>query len=258
MPAAYFDVDGTLARTNLIQPTLFYLARQQTPLASLRRIGDAALRAPALALAELKDRKKFNEELFALFAGMSEDRIRLLAEEAFDSGMRRSLYTAGRDLVKRAQAEGLEVVFVSGCLDVIIERLADMLGVETFFANKLEFHDHVATGRLLPPVVAGAEKARILREHAASKGHALDECWAYADSASDIPMLSVVGKPTAVNPDARLEQTALGMSWPVLKFEGEASTKTVDKARAIARAFAPSWERAAGAVKLALKQGDAS
>lgn len=245
MAAAYFDVDGTLARTNLLHPTLFYLARQQSPLQSLKRLGSAALRAPSLALAELRDRKLFNEELFALFEGMSEDRVRLLADEAFDSILRRALYSGARDLVERAAREGHEVVLVSGALDVLVSRLAAHLGASAWYANRLEFSGGRATGKLLPPVVAGPEKARLIREHAESRGYALGDCHAYADSASDVPMLSIVGKPAAVNPDARLARIAEGAGWPILRFEDdEVLGSATSHARRAIRAFRPSWERA--------------
>ena len=44
----------------------------------------------------------------------------------------------------------------------------------------------------------------------------LSDCYAYSDSMSDLPMLSVVGHPTAVNPDIRLRGTALQHDWPIL------------------------------------------
>jgi hypothetical protein len=66
--ASYFDVDGTLVSTNVVHPTLFYLANQGTPLASLRRLGRAALQVPAMALAEIADRRLFNELLYSTYA----------------------------------------------------------------------------------------------------------------------------------------------------------------------------------------------
>jgi phosphoserine phosphatase len=72
----------------------------------------------------------------------------------------------------------------------------------------------IATGKLLKPVVAGPEKARIVRDHARRNGHDLDECFAFSDSYSDVPMLSVVGHPAAVNPDRRLALLAKAYAWP--------------------------------------------
>jgi phosphoserine phosphatase len=58
-----------------------------------------------------------------------------------------------------------------------------------------------------------------VREHARAHGHDLDHCFAYSDSYSDVPMLSVVGHPAAVNPDSRLARLAGTYGWPVLTLE---------------------------------------
>jgi HAD superfamily hydrolase (TIGR01490 family) len=215
--ASYFDVDGTLVSTNLIHPTLFYLLNQATPVKSLIRLGRALLKAPAMAVAELMDRRLFNELLFSSYAGMTEDRLLLLADEVSDKVILPSLYPAARDLVNNARKTNHEVVLVSGMLDFVIRPLADCLGGATLITNRLEMKDRTATGKLLLPVVAGPEKARLIREHARKQGHDLDECFAFSDSYSDVPMLSVVGHPAAVNPDRRLALLARAYSWPTFK-----------------------------------------
>jgi HAD superfamily hydrolase (TIGR01490 family) len=219
VPASYFDVDGTLVRTNLVHPTLFYLLNQQTPLRSLGALARAAFRAPKMALAEMQDRRLFNELLFSAYEGISQDRLLLLADEAFDTVIKRALYPNAKDLVARCRGEGHEVILVSGALDFLMKRLADYLGATGIIANKLEIKDGYATGKLVRPVVAGPEKARLVREHARANGHDLDHCFAYSDSYSDVPMLSVVGHPAAVNPDFRLAKLAGAYGWPVLSLE---------------------------------------
>ena len=120
MAASYFDVDGTLLRTNLLHPTVFYLLNQQTPLQSAGKILRAALMAPRMALAEMQDRRVFNELLFSTYEGISEDRLLLLADEAFDTVIKRSLYPNAKDLVQRCRDEGQAVVIVSGALDFLM------------------------------------------------------------------------------------------------------------------------------------------
>jgi HAD superfamily hydrolase (TIGR01490 family) len=166
------------------------------------------------------DRRTFNELLFSSFEGMSEDRLMMLADEAFDSVLKRALYPGSMDLVKRSLDVGREVVLISGALDFLLEKLCAHLGATGVIANRLEIKDGIATGKLLKPVVAGPEKARLIREHARAGGHDLDECYAYSDSYSDVPMLSVVGHPAAVNPDARLRLLAKAYSWPSFELTG--------------------------------------
>jgi HAD superfamily hydrolase (TIGR01490 family) len=214
MAASYFDIDGTLVTTNLVHPTLYYLVNQGTPVQTALRLGRAFLGAPRMAFAELVDRRTFNELLYSAYAGMSEDRLLLLAEEVFEKVIRPSLYPSARSLVQKSIDAGHTVVFVSGALDWIIEHLRKYLGAHEIIANRLEMKNKVATGKMLKPVVAGPEKARLIREHARRTGHDLDECFAFSDSYSDVPMLSVVGHPAAVNPDARLALLAKAYSWP--------------------------------------------
>jgi HAD superfamily hydrolase (TIGR01490 family) len=215
VPASYFDVDGTLVATNLLHPTFFYLANQKTPMHSLGRLASALARAPSLAAAEVWDRRLFNEALFALYEGMTEDRLLVLADEAFDKVLRRSLFVESKALIARCREQG-DVVLVSGALDFLMIRLAKHLGATDVIANKLEIKDGVATGRIQRPVVAGPEKARLIREHAAQRGYDLADCHAYSDSYSDVPMLSVVGHPAVINPDLRLGRLARSYGWPVL------------------------------------------
>lgn len=216
VPASYFDVDGTLVRTNLVHPTLFYLANQANPLKSLKLLGRAALLTPRMIAAELSDRRTFNELLFSTYEGISQDRLLVLAEEAFDTVLKKALHPHAKTLVKRCLDEGHEVVLVSGALDFLMKLLADHLGAHHVVANRLEIKDGYATGRLLRPVVAGPEKARLIREHAKERGHDLNECFAYSDSYSDVPMLSVVGHPACVNPDSQLRKLAHAYSWPIV------------------------------------------
>jgi len=214
LAACYFDVDGTLVRTNLVQPTLYYLLNQGTPVQTGLRLGKALLQAPRMAAAELLDRRMFNELLYSAYAGMSEDRVIMLADEVFENVLRPALYPSARALVDKSRSAGHEVVYVSGALDCVAERLARFLGGGEVIANRLEMKHGIATGKLRRPIVAGPTKARLISEHARSRGYDLDDCFAFSDSYSDVPMLSVVGHPAAVNPDKRLSLLAKAYAWP--------------------------------------------
>jgi HAD superfamily hydrolase (TIGR01490 family) len=216
MAASYFDVDGTLVTTNLVHPTLFYMLNQKTPFQSVAKLGLALVKAPWMVLAEMRDRRLFNELLFTSYEGFSEDRLLALAEEAFDKVIKPAIYPGAKDLVKISLEKGHDVILVSGALDFLMDLLSEHLGATGVIANRLEIKDRFATGKLLRPVVAGPEKARLVREDARARGHNLDDCFAYSDSYSDVPMLSVVGHPAAVNPDRRLSLLAQAYHWPII------------------------------------------
>lgn len=131
MAASYFDLDGTLVGTNLVHPTLFYLLNQPTPFATLSKVGRALLNAPRMAIAELVDRRTFNELLFESYAGTSEDRLVLLADEAFEKVIRPSMYRSSLGLIQKSRDAGHEIVLLSGALDVILRHVADYVGGAT-------------------------------------------------------------------------------------------------------------------------------
>jgi phosphoserine phosphatase len=94
--------------------------------------------------------------------------------------------------------------------------LAEYLEVDDFIANRLEFENGVATGKLAKPFIGGATKPIIMRDYAREHDIDLTNSWAYSDSYSDFAMLAVVGRPTACNPDRRLRRIARSYDWPVL------------------------------------------
>ena len=49
----------------------------------------------------------------------------------------------------------------------------------------------------------------------------LADCWGYADSYYDLPFLTALGHPVAVNPDKRLRATAMSRQWPIIQLEKE-------------------------------------
>src|SRR5262245_50469676 len=106
---------------------------------------------------------------------------------------------------------------VTGTLDFTIRPIALHFGIEEVICNRLEFKNHVATGRVLPNLLAEDEKAKSIREYAAREGIDLNRCCAFSDSFSDVPMLSAVGYPVATNPKRKLRRVALKNNWPILE-----------------------------------------
>jgi HAD superfamily hydrolase (TIGR01490 family) len=217
--AAYFDVDGTLVGTNLLHPTLKYLMTTASPLESARRVLGAALDAPNLLAAELKDRKLFNERLFFHFKGMSQDRMEFLSDEVFDTVIRPRIFRGSVELVEQCRSAGLRIILVTGSLACTVAPLAAHLGADQVIANRLEYKEGYATGRLSRPVVAGPEKARIMVADARERGIDLAGSHAYSDSFSDVPMLSLVGHPFCINPDAKLAKLARSYHWSILDID---------------------------------------
>jgi HAD superfamily hydrolase (TIGR01490 family) len=214
--AAFYDVDGTLIKTNIVHAFAWYARHQPTLSGSLVKSAKTALSVPLFMVADKLSRKMFNQLFYGYYAGEPEDRLIVLAEELFADVIKPSVYPRSRELIAQSRRAGMRQVLISGGLDFTVRPLARYLGVDDFIANSLEFENGYATGHLGKPFVAGASKAVIMRDYAARHDLDLSRSHAYSDSYSDYPMLAVVGHPTAVNPDWRLRATARSYDWPIL------------------------------------------
>jgi len=111
------------------------------------------------------------------------------------------------------QALGHRTILITGALDFVVEPFRPLF--DEIVCAELGVEDGKFTGRLetLPPI--GEARALVLADYAESEGLRLEESMAYADSASDLPMLEAVGFPVAVNPEAKLAAIARRRGWHV-------------------------------------------
>src|SRR5512133_2792519 len=215
--AAFFDVDGTLVRTNIVHAFAFYAMNQGSILGTAWQTLRTVASIPMFVATDRLDRKLFNEVFYRYYSGQSEDRLETLAEELFADVLRPAIFVGTPRLIEEARRAGCRIVLVTGALDFTVRRLAEHLGADDLLANRMRFVQGVATGRVVPPIIEGAHKALVIRDYCVRQGIQLEKSFAYSDSFSDYPMLAVVGHPAAVNPDARLARVARAYEWPILR-----------------------------------------
>lgn len=214
--AAFYDVDGTLVRTNIVHAYAYYAMNRGSIRGTVARTLGTVAAIPVFKALDLANRKAFNEFFYRYYAGLTEDRLYTLAEDLFEDVLAPAIYPKAKDLIDEARRAGCKIVFVSGALDFTLRPLARHLGADDVIANKMQFVSGRATGKVIPPIIEGANKANVIREYCVREKLALDQSFAYSDSFSDYAMLAVVGRPTAVNPDMRLRSIARAYNWPVL------------------------------------------
>ena len=217
--AAFYDLEGTLVSTNLVHTLTFYAKRQQGLLQSFKKTATTFFSLPVFAATDQYSRKVFNDLYFKRYKGQSEDRLRYFAQDLFEEVIKPAVFPGTYELIEKSRQLGLRQVVITGALDLSVAPLMEHLNIEEFVTNRLEFVNGVATGRLLPPVMAAATKASWIRTYAEKEGISLSDSYAYTDSMSDLPMLSIVGHPAVIHPDMRLKQTALHHDWPILSLK---------------------------------------
>lgn len=215
---SFFDFDGTLADTNLVHVYAFY-ARHCGHLGEVaKRLARLAAVAPTFHVLDAYHRVTFARTLFALYEGLSQDRLERLSEQLYSEVLEPRLKTYTPAFLDSARALG-PLVLVTGAPDFSVAPFVRRFGFHGAIATRLEFRAGKATGRMLDPVVFGGNKGRLIREYAEREGWDLGEARAYADSSNDLAMLSVVGRAGVVDPDRRMARMAKDYGWQTLSFE---------------------------------------
>ena len=119
---------------------------------------------------------------------------------------------------------GRDVVIVSASGEEIVGPIARALGATHAMATRMVVEDGEYTGEI-EFYCYGEGKAEAIRALAAREGYALQHCYAYSDSITDLPMLETVGHPTVVNPDRALRKEAGTRGWPVRSFSKPVSLR---------------------------------
>jgi alcohol-forming fatty acyl-CoA reductase len=219
-PAAFFDVDGTLASSNVV--TVF-LSLQRLRLKGIRWWVWLLTFLPKLlhyAVLDIFDRRAFNIAFSQNYRGITVQEV-----EAWKNGPaqffweRKTFSEAARE-VRRLKQEGFLIVVLSGGLHPLLEPLALQLGADALYASRPDIVNGVLTGKLAGNPVVGAYKAVALKDAALSLNLDLQESHAYADSYSDRFFLEAAGKPVVVNPGLRLRRFAAQRSWPIRSWRG--------------------------------------
>ena len=214
--AAFFDLDGTLLSCNLVMTYAYYARNDRSILKSIFKFLNVLIKVPIFFVLDLYSRKSFNVFLFRAYRGMHRDRLIGLADDLFEVTLKPSIYAGSESLVRRTRELGYRNVLVTGDLDFTVRPIALQLGFDEIICNRLEFLDHVATGKVLPQLVVGDEKAAIIRLYAEAEDLDLKASCAFSDSSADIPMLSQTGHPVATNPTNRLRRAAKARGWPII------------------------------------------
>ncbi len=149
----YWRVEGSLADLTTVRPVAFFTWNAQTFLERWVRRGLVLVMAVLRPVLYAVNRVFATRVVHTVLRGISRDRLDLLGEEYFKYKLQPYLKVDGVELLKSRIEAGDGIVLVSQGLEHVMRPLAQHLGVKWMVANRLEFRDGIATGRLLEPVV---------------------------------------------------------------------------------------------------------
>ncbi len=186
--------------------------------------------------------------LTEMCAGWDVEQVRSVVGETLHEIVDPLVFDEAANLIADHKLCGRDVVVVSASGEEIVAPIARALGATHAMATRMVVEDGKYTGEV-GFYCYGEGKVDAIRELAASEGYALEHCYAYSDSVTDLPMLEAVGHPTVVNPDRALRKEATSRDWPVLTFSRPVSLRDrlpAPSGAAVATTFAVSLSALAG------------
>lgn len=219
--AAFFDLDRTLISG--ASAFAFGMSAWRHDMVKGRELLNDAANALVFRLTGGSDERteRTRDRILGAVEGTAVEDLAEIGEEVVPELLAK-VRPESRSLLDMHAEAGRDRYIVSATPQELTDGLAQALGLEGSVGTRSEIVDGRYTGRLDGPFVYGAGKAEAIAKLAAEKGYDLRLSYAYSDSASDLPMLELVGHPVAVNPDRNLEQVAYQRGWPIVVFSRKA------------------------------------
>ncbi len=250
--AAFFDLDKTIIAksSTLAFGRPFYRGGLINRRAVLK--STYAQLVYLLGGADAAQMDRMRDYLAEMCAGWDAAQVQQIVDETLHDLIDPLIYDEAAALIEAHHADGRDVVIVSSSGEEIVRPIGAMLGADHVIATRTVIENGRYTGEVAF-YAYGPHKAEAIRELAAREGYDLPSCYAYSDSATDLPMLETVGHPHAVNPDRALRREAVERQWPVLEF-----ARPVPLRSRLPRLSTPSTPVLAGAAVVAAAVGAAA
>lgn len=213
---AIFDIDGTIFRSSLV----IELSHALVDVGVFPPLAKKEISKEYLAWLDRKGSyEAYIDKVVKIYIkhikGQRYTKVKRIAQNVIDYQKDR-VYRFTRDLIKKLKSRGYFLVAISGSPSYIVEKYAKAIGFNLFFGTELEIKNGKFTGKVLS-LDSAYNKAKIVKSLAAKYASAdLKKSLAVGDTQGDVPMLSLVGRPLAFNPNFQLAKIAKSRGWQIV------------------------------------------
>jgi fatty acyl-CoA reductase len=227
---AIFDFDGTLTQGHLWSGIYKHHRQHQIKRYSLYVYLISHLpfwiAAKTGFYSEEKNRSKWGEDLSVLIKGFTVAQAHTAFEWVADNYFKPLMRLDVINILEEHKKQGHKIMLLSGMFKDFLEVMGEKIGADFVVGTNLEVVNDVYSGHIIPPLCFGENKARLLAEFIRKQNLDIDysRSFAYADSIYDMPVLRMVGNPTATYPDKELAEFANHAHWQIIgKIESSAT-----------------------------------
>lgn len=197
--AAFFDVDGTVTDTNVVDYYVAFRLKDANPIYRAAWLAGFIPKALQFLTLDKISRTRFVRKIYQEYKGVNVAEFLRWNKRSFPKLTQKKIRKGALEAVKMHKKAGNRIILVSGGVEERIAPLAQFLEVDDFLATKLVQQEGHYTGEIQGNPLVDEEKVGRVKQYAMQEGIDLSLSWAYADSRSDIPFLELVGNPVAVS-----------------------------------------------------------
>ncbi|MFD4328267.1 HAD-IB family phosphatase [Nocardioides sp. NPDC058538] len=228
--AAFFDLDGTLMSSNVIETYLWLRLGELSGTQKAAEIARMASKVPGYVWADRTERGTLLRTVYKEYAGARLSELDQIVDEHLATHILGRLAPDAVRRIREHRAAGHVTVLVTGAIRPLTRPLMPLF--DHIEAADLAVDDRgFCTGHMAASPLVGESRGAFVREWSRREGISPSDSFAYADSHSDLPLLAAVGHPVAVRPDVPLFRHAKKAHWTIVDWEspGHAS-RTLDPA----------------------------
>lgn len=211
---AAFDLENTLIASNVVESYSFLATRRLNTPERVRYVLRTLAEAPTLVKLDKRDRTDFLRHFYRRYADAPVEQIEADTRDLMTQLILTKSFPAGLRRVREHRAAGHRTVLITGALSFNVAGLKPLFD-EIVAAEMSVRPDGTYSGEMSTVPPTGEARAQILADYCSAENLLLEECVAYADSSSDLPLFEAVGFPVAVNPETRLAAIARKRGWLV-------------------------------------------
>jgi fatty acyl-CoA reductase len=229
--AAFFDMDGTLLSSNVIETYLWVRLRELDGTERLAELSRIASKVPSLVQAERRSRSDFLRGIYREYEGARLADLNAVADDFLTDHVLSRLSPDAVRRIRKHRAAGHQTVLITGAIRPLTRPLLPLF--DHIEAADLAVDSRgICTGHLASSPLVGESRAAWMRSYAAEHGIDMQASYGYADSHSDLPLLEAIGNPVAVRPDIPLYRHARRSHWDVADWASPTgATRGLDPAR---------------------------
>ncbi|MFF3946792.1 SDR family oxidoreductase [Streptomyces sp. NPDC001902] len=214
---AVFDLERTVVDSNIVEQYLWVRTSGFRKAAWPKEAADLLASLPGYLRAEKRDRGEFIRAFLRRYRGLPVARLEEVVRRGYADTMLRHTSADALARIREHRAAGHRTVLVTGSIGLLAAPLAGLF--DEVVGSSMHAKDGVLTGYLAkPPLVDEARAAWLLR-YAEEGGYDLAASYGYGDSHCDLAWLSLLGKPSAINPDAELARESHKRNWDIHRWK---------------------------------------